>query len=428
MRRARTASARASRAVVSARDGVHVRNCCNDTDEPRDGTARRAMSRASPFVFTFVARANSHKSRERASARCSSASALDAVRVVLVRPEGPTNVGAAARALQNFGVKDFKLVAPSSAVSCDGAIADDAYKYAVHASWMLNASDFVRPDVAAACADRTFVVAATARPRENLPLLTLRECAERIRDEIARGNRVAVLFGNERTGLTNEELAYANVGLRVPTAGDARVDAGTSATTTWRREGKYTGGSGATAAAGESGGLTPVSMNLGMCVGVVAYELFNRLSEDDVGEYKPFVSHALTVEEKKRLIEDLLAARLAIDVLATTDEAMGEESRAAYVEKERRQIARALAGSIPSRDAVTLFFLARRTLALARIASVDDAVLAVASKAVEENPSGGAKSVARAVKAQLDVALTAKELDRVLRSVRQRSLKRDVDE
>ena len=63
--------------------------------------------------------------------------------------------------MQNFGLKDLKVVnAAPSVVRDDGTIDDDAYKYAVHASWMLDGA--VEEDIASACADRTFVVATTA--------------------------------------------------------------------------------------------------------------------------------------------------------------------------------------------------------------------------------------------------------------------------
>ena len=402
-----------------------------------DAPARCTNSKVVKFVFDASVRDSKKKEKSMSSlclapaapAHCNARkpsharrrtrahSALDDVRFVLCRPEGPTNVGSAARACQNFGVRDFKIVdAAPSVVRDDGTIDEEARKYAVHASWMLDGA--VEKDIASACADRTFVVATTARPRENVPLLSLREGVRRIREEIANGARVVVLFGNERTGLTNEELTYANVGVKVPTAGDRAASDGDASTASLTSK-KYTGGSGASSG---TGALTPVSLNLGMCVGVVAYELFNQLNEDDVGDFREYKSHQLTVFEKKRLIEDLIAARHAVDVLAGDggdgDTVELEEEERIYREKEARQIARVLSGTIPSRDAVSFFFLARRILAIARYAKIDDAVLDAAKEALKVNPDAGAKKINAAVQNALDIKLTQRELDRVLAAVR----------
>jgi len=136
---------------------------------------------------------------------------LAAVSFVLCRPEGAINVGAAARAMHNFGMQDLFLVSPLC-VDENGALEAEAEKFAVHGKKLL--TDCARADVATATADATLVVATTARPRENLPLIGLREGAERIAMEVAAGGRVAVLFGNERSGLTNEELELAEFAVR----------------------------------------------------------------------------------------------------------------------------------------------------------------------------------------------------------------------
>lgn len=353
------------------------------------------------------------RSNARRRLRTNRASPLDNVRFALCRPEGPTNVGSAARAMQNFGLKDLKVVNAAPSVLRDGTIDDDAYKYAVHASWMLDGA--VEEDITSACADRTFVVATTARPRENVPLLSLRDGVQRIREELANGARVVVLFGNERTGLTNEELTYANIGVKVPTAGDrAAPSDGADASSSQMSSKKYTGGSGASSG---TGSLTPVSLNLGMCVGVVAYELFNQLSDDDVGNFRDFKSHQLTVFEKKRLIEDLIAARQAVDILAGSIDD-DDDKEQIYRDKEARQIARVLSGTIASRDAVSFFFLARRILAIAEYANIDDGVLAAARLALEANPDAGAKKINAAVQNALDITLTQRELNRVLAAIR----------
>ena len=133
-------------------------------------------------------------------------SLLDNVCFVLCRPQGPQNIGGVARVMQNFGVKDLRIVTPEPTAldplaverRADPATAplhEDAAKFAVHASWMLQ--DATRVATASeALADCTYVIATTARQRENLPIMTAREAVAVIKNEAQRG-KVAVLFGNE---------------------------------------------------------------------------------------------------------------------------------------------------------------------------------------------------------------------------------------
>lgn len=272
-------------------------------------------------------------------------------------PEGPINVGAAARAIQNFSLpSSLRVVRPMRSAlrdDDDGASAprlhEDAYKFAVHAKWMLDDCCARGESVLDAVADASLVVATTARPRENLPLLTLGAACEKMRDEIARGGKCAVLFGNERTGLTNEELELAEFGVSIPTS----ATVGTSA---MARRNKYSGG------AGVDGSQTATSLNLGMAVGVVAYELFSQVhavrEEGDVGGFNQ--PHRLTVGERAALIDDVVAARRAVDVFADVD----AEEDVIFAEKERRAITAILSsGPIATRDATPLFMLARRARA-----------------------------------------------------------------
>ena len=167
----------------------------------------------------------------------------------------------------------------------------------------------------------TLVVATTARPRENLPLLSLKDGAERIAQEIADGGRAVVLFGNERTGLMNEELELAELGMCVPTIASVAESS----------SGKYTGGGGV-----DKQTTKPVSLNLGMAVGVVAYELFNHIAaaqnKDPV--IRGFNSHRLTVGERGKLIDDVCSARRAVDLFGDVD----DEEDIIFAEKERRSI------------------------------------------------------------------------------------------
>ncbi|MBM3311177.1 MAG: RNA methyltransferase, partial [Candidatus Aminicenantes bacterium] len=73
-------------------------------------------------------------------------------------------------------------------------------------------------DVAVAVADLEFVFAATAKPRKNIGLIPLEEAVARIRN-LPPGTRLGLLFGNERTGLTADEILHANAAFTIPQSG-----------------------------------------------------------------------------------------------------------------------------------------------------------------------------------------------------------------
>jgi tRNA C32,U32 (ribose-2'-O)-methylase TrmJ len=331
---------------------------------------------------------------------------------VLCRPEGPINVGSAARAMQNFGISGLRIVRPMSTVlaaqtgetasSGEPRLLDEeAYKFAVSSRWMLERDDLVRNDVRDAVEEATLVVATTARPRENLPLLSLKDGCERIAQEIRDGGRAAVLFGNERTGLMNEELELAEFGMCVPTI--ASVAESSSS-------GKYTGGGGA-----DKQTTKPVSLNLGMAVGVVAYELFNHITaaqnKDPV--IRGFSSHRLTVGERGKLIDDVCSARRAVDLFGDVD----DEEDIIFAEKERRSITSALtAGPMSSRDVTPLFMLARRAIAMAELADAEQKVTNVALE-WKKSTSDSSKALNALIKDRLGISLTRRELERVIQRV-----------
>ena len=133
--------------------------------------------------------------------------------IILVRPQMGENIGAAARAMANFGLSDLRLVAPrdgwpnpkaSDTAGKALGIVDDAVAY---------------EHVDAALADRQFVLATTARARAmNLPVMEMREAMADLRMRAARGEKCAVMFGPERTGLENEDMALANAVVTIPVA------------------------------------------------------------------------------------------------------------------------------------------------------------------------------------------------------------------
>ncbi len=140
--------------------------------------------------------------------------ALSRVRVVLVEPQEPMNVGAVARAMRNFGLARLYLVNPAPRVGPPWA--REAYWLAVHAEEILDRAVAV-DSLMEALADVQLVVATTGRPRElyPAPLVPAWEVPARV---LSVEGEVALVFGRETFGLTNEELALAHVIGTIPTA------------------------------------------------------------------------------------------------------------------------------------------------------------------------------------------------------------------
>lgn len=131
--------------------------------------------------------------------------------VILVRPQLGENIGTAARAMLNFGLTDLRLVRPR-----DGWPNVKAVNAAAGATRVL---DGVRlfDTTAEAVADLRHVLATTARPRYMLkPELTPRRAAADMRRWYAAGEACGVLFGRERSGLDNDDVALADTILTVP--------------------------------------------------------------------------------------------------------------------------------------------------------------------------------------------------------------------
>ena len=130
---------------------------------------------------------------------------------VLVRPQMGENIGAAARAMWNFGLDRMRLVAPrdgwpnpSSVAMASGAgrLLDDAV---------------LSNEVADAVGDCDLVFATTARQRGmTKPVYSPEEAMREAAERIAAGGRVAVMFGPERAGLENADVAQANAIISVP--------------------------------------------------------------------------------------------------------------------------------------------------------------------------------------------------------------------
>lgn len=135
---------------------------------------------------------------------------LENLRVVLVSTRNPLNIGAAARAMSNFGALHLRVVNPFDPSFREA-------KSAVGASELLqNAEAFA--GVAEAVADCSLVIGTTAaRDRElQHPLHALPAAAPLIRGQLAKG-RIAILFGSEKRGLSNHDLSYCDWLLQIPT-------------------------------------------------------------------------------------------------------------------------------------------------------------------------------------------------------------------
>jgi tRNA/rRNA methyltransferase len=152
---------------------------------------------------------------------------------VLVRPHYPENVGAAARAMKTMGFTRLVLVKPGKMAEPSHVM---AIKMAVKSLDVLQAAPVV-PSVAAALENVDHCYATTAR-RGVSGVLSARLAARDAVLRAARGERLAFVFGNEKTGLTEEDLQRASARVRIPMVADQP------------------------------------SINLGQAVQVLAYELF----------------------------------------------------------------------------------------------------------------------------------------------------------
>ncbi|HPE26805.1 RNA methyltransferase [Albidovulum sp.] len=131
---------------------------------------------------------------------------------VLVRPQMGENIGAAARAMLNFGLARMRLVDPR-----DGWPNPKAVAMASGAAGKVLDFAGVFPTVPDAVSDCAYVFATTARGRDlTKPIMTPERAMEHARALIASGQKVAVLFGPERTGLENPDIVRANAIISIP--------------------------------------------------------------------------------------------------------------------------------------------------------------------------------------------------------------------
>jgi TrmH family RNA methyltransferase len=131
--------------------------------------------------------------------------------MVLVRPQLADNIGACARAMANGGLFHLRLVAPR-----DGWPQPKAWRMSSGAHRILDEAT-VHDSVADAVADLHHVFATCPRPRHIIkPVLTARGAAAELREICGRGLRAGLLFGPERAGLDNDDMAQADALVRYP--------------------------------------------------------------------------------------------------------------------------------------------------------------------------------------------------------------------
>lgn len=206
------------------------------------------------------------------------------VRVILSRPRNPDNIGAAARAMANFGFGDLAVVAPhaptwkETSETAATAGGGEPVWLMERARAAVGAADIIRSarvcaTLAEAAADCCLLLGTSALQRRTpgrdvVPLSGLAAC---LADRLPAGKkfRAGLLFGTERTGLTNEELSYCHAVINIPT-----------------RE-------------------KQPSINLGQAVALVCYELAGRSADAPPRAARP--RQVMPVRETERVMAEIFA-------------------------------------------------------------------------------------------------------------------------
>jgi TrmH family RNA methyltransferase len=206
---------------------------------------------------------------------------LENMRVVLVATRNPLNIGAVARAMSNFGAPHLRVVDPyePSFREAKSAVGADAL--------LARAQEF--PTVAQAVADCTLVVGTTAIGNREIkqPLRDLQDAGPLIQKGMAAG-KVALLFGSEKRGLSNEDLSYCHWLVHIPTREEHR------------------------------------SMNLGQAVGVCLYEIA-REGKSRTTKVKVQEEKFAQVETVERITAELLEVLRASEYVAPRGNALAEK-------------------------------------------------------------------------------------------------------
>jgi len=131
--------------------------------------------------------------------------------IILVEPQLGENIGTAARAMANFGLSQLRIVNPR-----DGWPNEDALSAAAGAHHLVEDA-VIYETTEAAIADLNYLYATTARPRDLAkPVLTPKTLASELTIKAANKLRCGILFGRERSGLTNDDIALADAMIMAP--------------------------------------------------------------------------------------------------------------------------------------------------------------------------------------------------------------------
>ncbi len=136
-------------------------------------------------------------------------SVLERIRLVLLRPRNPENLGAIARAMKNFGLSTWSLVDPRTHDF------HAARRVAVHSEEILDRPQ-ITGSLAEAVAEASWVVGTSSRILPEVPSLDARAFAEQALERAQGGQVIALVFGDERSGMTNEELQRCHAFARIP--------------------------------------------------------------------------------------------------------------------------------------------------------------------------------------------------------------------
>ncbi len=188
---------------------------------------------------------------------------MENIAVVLVETLYPENIGAAARACANFGVQDLILVRPQRLDE------EKMRAMATRGGLPILERMQVYADLEEALAPFGYVVGTTARlGRQRKVFETIREAAPRL-IELSQENRIAILFGNEKWGLTNEDLLRCHTVVTIPTTQQA-------------------------------------SLNVSQAVIIILYEIFSQAAE--VKLKRPKLAVAQELEPMYQLLRETLEA------------------------------------------------------------------------------------------------------------------------
>ncbi len=187
---------------------------------------------------------------------------LDNISVILNRPRYPENIGAAARAARNMGISRLSVVSP------ENFKLGNILKMATHA-----ASDVVKgidayDDLKEAVSSFNYVVGTTARLGGQRQVITTPSKLAQSLIPISRENRIAILFGPEDRGLSNEDIRYCHRLVNIPTAEFS-------------------------------------SLNLAQAVMVMCYEIFTAGGEREK-EFKPRLAAGYELEGMYEQVKDIL--------------------------------------------------------------------------------------------------------------------------